>query len=643
MEISINDLNTYQLPSNCFSSHYKILSFLGEGSYGKVFKAREISTGRVLAVKKIQINNSLTKYKKTIKEINLLKNLDHPNIVKFYDFFEEEENIYLMMEFLEGCTLKQYIQKTEIISENNARIIIKQLLTALSYLHYACDICHRDIKPENIMFKEKNDINSLKLLDFGLSLENFESKNYLENCGTLVYMAPELLINNIKYTKGVDVWSVGIILYMLLMKGKNPFYNRGDSKETVIKNIRNNNVIFNNDINEENNISNMGKDLINKLLKKNPLYRYTIRSALEHPWITLKKFDKIPLTIYDKANIDENVEKIKIFLLVSIFLNYVKKNKLFFNEENSNEKNYNISDKNNISNFEIEFGTERININKKKIKSSKEIRNKEKFNMDEYEKMVKYSNRIYHLKFIQDREIMFNPKLLIKKNSTNNSILNLILQKKENKKLEENSSTIFNNESLDHKNNIKLKTPFKLRTNLLESNKINIQKTKLKRKFSAMPKIINNKIYNNNNSSFIKNLKNKIDYKKNEINLFVKQIEKKKKIRTNSAKNVDVYFQHVDRSMNVNNYKNKKWFKKDNLIFMKKGNNNNNEQKKFLSKKIQKHIIDIKIVMNNHEKDKNTFRNNNQNLLSITELSQNNISNNNNHKKIKKKFPIIMQ
>ena len=643
MEISINDLNTYQLPSNCFSSHYKILSFLGEGSYGKVFKAREISTGRVLAVKKIQINNSLTKYKKTIKEINLLKNLDHPNIVKFYDFFEEEENIYLMMEFLEGCTLKQYIQKTEIISENNARIIIKQLLTALSYLHYACDICHRDIKPENIMFKEKNDINSLKLLDFGLSLENFESKNYLENCGTLVYMAPELLINNIKYTKGVDVWSVGIILYMLLMKGKNPFYNRGDSKETVIKNIRNNNVIFNNDINEENNISNMGKDLINKLLKKNPLYRYTIRSALEHPWITLKKFDKIPLTIYDKANIDENVEKIKIFLLVSIFLNYVKKNKLFFNEENSNEKNYNISDKNNISNFEIEFGTERINNNKKKIKSSKEIRNKEKFNMDEYEKMVKYSNRIYHLKFIQDREIMFNPKLLIKKNSTNNSILNLILQKKENKKLEENSSTIFNNESLDHKNNIKLKTPFKLRTNLLESNKINIQKTKLKRKFSAMPKIINNKIYNNNNSSFIKNLKNKIDYKKNEINLFVKQIEKKKKIRTNSAKNVDVYFQHVDRSMNVNNYKNKKWFKKDNLIFMKKGNNNKNEQKKFLSKKIQKHIIDVKIVMNNHEKDKNTFRNNNQNLLSITEFSQNNISNNNNHKKIKKKFPIIMQ
>ena len=200
MEISINDLNTYQLPSNCFSSHYKILSFLGEGSYGKVFKAREISTGRVIAVKKMSIGNSQSKYNKIKKEIDLLKSLDHPNIVKYYDFFQEEEYIYLMMEYLEGCTLKQYIKKNENISEDNARIIIKQLLTALSYLHYTCDICHRDVKPENIMFKEKNDINCLKLLDFGLSLDSFESKNHLENCGTLVYMAPELLINNGKYT-----------------------------------------------------------------------------------------------------------------------------------------------------------------------------------------------------------------------------------------------------------------------------------------------------------------------------------------------------------------------------------------------------------------------------------------------------------
>ena len=159
MEISINDINTYQLPNNCFQSHYKIIEYLGEGSFGKVFKAREISTGRILAVKRMSINHSEKKYSNIIKEINLLKHLSHQNIVKYYDYFEEEDFIYLMMEYLEGGTLKDYINNKKEITEDEARIIIKQLLVALSYLHYTCDICHRDVKPENIMFRNKNDIN----------------------------------------------------------------------------------------------------------------------------------------------------------------------------------------------------------------------------------------------------------------------------------------------------------------------------------------------------------------------------------------------------------------------------------------------------------------------------------------------------
>ncbi len=314
MEISLNDINSYQLPSNCFQSHYKIIEYLGEGSFGKVFKAREMSTGRILAVKKMSINHSEKKYSNIIKEINLLKHLDHPNIVKYYDYFEEEDYIYLMMEYLEGGTLQQYMKENTNITENDARIIIKQLLTALSYLHYTCDICHRDVKPENIMFSNKNEITGLKLLDFGLSSDRFESKNYLENCGTLIYMAPEQ-INKMIYSKAVDVWSVGIILYMLLNKGKNPFYNKGESQEVIIHKITNNNIVYFNDCL----ISEMGKHLINKLLKKNSSYRYTIRSALDHPWITLNKFDKIPMTIYDKAFFDEYSDKLKTLLLTSIY------------------------------------------------------------------------------------------------------------------------------------------------------------------------------------------------------------------------------------------------------------------------------------------------------------------------------------
>ena len=706
MEISINDLNTFQLPSNCFSSHYKILCFLGEGSYGSVFKAREISTGRVVAVKKMLIGDSPSKYKKTIKEINLLKKLDHPNIVKYYDYFEDEENIYIIMEYLEGCTLKQYIKKNETILEDNARIIIKQLLTALSYLHYTCDICHRDIKPENIMFRDKNDINNLKLLDFGLSLDRFESKNYLENCGTLVYMAPELFSHNVKYTKGVDVWSVGIILYMLLMKGKNPFYNKEDKRETVIKNIKNNNVSFPNDNTDIYQISKMGKDLISKLLKKNPVYRYTIRSALEHPWITLKKFDKIPLTIYDKANIDENVERLKILLFFSIFLNYVKNNRNIL-EINETEKNLSLlnnkkylNNSKNLSeadNFSFDLGLE-ANHKNKKFKSSKQIKNKPFFDMEEYEKKVKYSNDFYHLKFLQDREIMFNPKLSIKKNSNNNNnvLSNIFKRLKENKSKEETSLDFIENSEIKMSHNSlnmfqknssskkllfndeqknpdmidisKIKTPFKLRNNFLESSKTIITKSKLNRKFSAMPKIIKNpynnpkmnkdeiiinkKISKEQNISSIHNMKNFNVNKnsnmnqnlikfKNDIKFFEKQLEKRRSIRTNSAKNVNIYLHHIDRSMNMND-KNRKWhlaFKKQNLInnkyiFYNKGNKPN--------KNMNQNINDVKIVSyNNKEKEKekiNIKLKNKQNIiLSITEHSQNDV-----FCQKRKIFPVIM-
>ena len=687
MEISINDLNTYQLPSNCFSSHYKILSFLGEGSYGKVFKAREISTGRVIAVKKMSIGDSQSKYNKIIKEINLLKSLDHPNIVKYYDFFQEEEYIYLMMEYLEGCTLKQYIKNNENISEDNARIIIKQLLTALSYLHYTCDICHRDVKPENIMFKEKNDINHLKLLDFGLSLDSFESKKHLENCGTLVYMAPELL-NNIKYTKGVDVWSVGIILYMLLMKGKNPFYNKGDSRETIIKNIRSNNVIFSCDNDNLNQISKMGKDLINKLLKKNPLYRYTIRSALEHPWITMNKFDKIPLTIYDKANIDENVERLKLFLLVAIFLNYSKKDNLFMDDNPSDKKiSNNFEDISDDTNLDYENGNFSKN---KKVKSMKQIRNRKKFDMKEYEKMVKNSNKIYHLKFIEDREIMFNPKLSSKNQVKNINDLSSIIKRIKQNQSKEDCSTMFlenstirkksknfdylqksssnkkllfndeqkNSETLEQPNYSKMKTPFKLKNSFLDTSRTNIQKTKLKRRFSAMPKVLNkgnNEEYiwnkmtkREKGTSIIRNLKNNnlniIENKKKELDfkLFSKRIEKSKKLRTNSAKNVNMYYHAVDRSVNINN-KNRKWhlpFKKENLVknnfpLLNKGYNINN---KTLKKKLEKQIMDVKILLNNKEKEKIILKKKTS-ILSVTEHTQNSISE---FKNSKKNFPIIL-
>ena len=382
MEISIAEINSNENKS--LEDHYKIIQKIGSGGFGIVYKAKQLSTGETVAIKKISINNSTEKYQRTIKEIDLLKNLSHPNIVKYYDFFDDGEFIYLITEFLEGGTLKQYMIQNQNISENETRIIITQLLNALSYLHYTCDICHRDIKPENIMFKEKNNINTVKLLDFGLSTDSFESRNFLDNCGTLIYMAPEQ-INNITYSKAVDVWSVGIIFYMLLNKGKNPFFTKNDTKEKTIKKITSSQLIFDDNCK----ISTMAKYLIKKLLKKNPNYRYTVRVALSHPWITMNKFDKIPMTIYDKAFIDEYSEKLNIIAMTTIFLNYYK--------------NKNLKIKQNRKSKEKLFKLE---------KNSKIIcKNLTYFNMDDYEKKIIDTNLILQKKYKENREYMFNPIL----------------------------------------------------------------------------------------------------------------------------------------------------------------------------------------------------------------------------------------
>ena len=409
MEISSQDFIHSKTPLKLVETYYKIQKIIGKGAFGVVYKAFELCSGRIVAIKQIPVNTENKKH--VIKEIELLKNLDHPNIVKYYNYLKEENHIYIIMEYLEGNTLKQYIdENSDNINEDIARNIIKQLLNAISYLHYSCDICHRDIKPENIMFTEKKDISHIKLLDFGLSSDSFESKLKMQNCGTLTYMAPEQ-ISNLTYSKGVDIWSVGIILYMLLNKGKNPFYNKEDSTETLIYNINNKEIEF--DL-ENCPISAIGRHLIYKLLDKNPSYRYSARLALNHPWITLNKFDKIPMTLYDKLVEDENIIKLKMLLFISSFMLYYKKNYLVIKND------ININD--NI-------------VYKKKfiIRTDNEEISKNGNNLENYEKNVLEINKIYEEKFKEKRENMFLPRFKTSK-EINKYLLKSKKSKSENKK-----------------------------------------------------------------------------------------------------------------------------------------------------------------------------------------------------------------
>ena len=408
---------------NSFKHNYQKMYRIGNGSFGKVYKAKELKTGNIVAIKQISIKNSEMNYENILKEIELLSNISHPNIVKYYKHYEENEKIYIIMEYLEGGTLKEFINNEKNkINEDISRIIVGQLLKALSYLHYNCDICHRDIKPENIMFKYKDNIRSIKLIDFGLSSNSFEQKNYLGNCGTLIYMAPEQ-ISNRTYSKSVDVWSVGIILYMLLNNGKNPFYIKGESREKIIQKIKTEKIVFD-DKNYP--ISDMGKDFINKLLKKKSSNRYTSRPALNHPWLTMNKFEKIPLTVLDKFKNDVHVNKIKELFLTALFMNYYKKNNLKINikntsgiisSESSSRKKYckscssvtkNKNNNNNNNNFNVLRNTIcKFNFNN--------------FNFDDYYQKVKKSNLLLEKKFKETRENMFMTEKKFRNNENINA------------------------------------------------------------------------------------------------------------------------------------------------------------------------------------------------------------------------------
>ena len=418
MEISSEDFIHNKYPLKLVETYYKIQKIIGKGAFGIVYKAFELCSGRIVAIKQIPVDSENRKY--VIKEIELLKNLEHPNIVKYYNYLKEDNHIYIIMEYLEGCTLKEYIKENaENITEDIARGIIKQLLNALSYLHYSCDVCHRDIKPENIMFTEKNDISHIKLLDFGLSSDSFESKLKMQNCGTLTYMAPEQ-ISSLTYSKAVDIWSVGIILYMLLNKGKNPFYKKGDSTNVLINNINKNEIEF--DL-ENCPISAIGRHLIYKLLDKNPSYRYSARLALNHPWITLNKFDKIPMTLYDKIIEDENVIKLNMLLFISSFMLYYKKHFLII----KNDKNNNNKPK--VKNFLSKSNNNEI------------CKNNLNESLDDYERDVLKSNKIYEEKFKENRENMFLPKCKTSK-EVNKYLLKIHKSKfdNENKKNEDSDN-----------------------------------------------------------------------------------------------------------------------------------------------------------------------------------------------------------
>lgn len=256
---------------------------LGEGGYAIVKKGSVKETNEKVAIKIVTRKGMSSEDEKSLKEeVDIIKNkLDHPHITKAYDLFEDNSHFYVCMEFLEGGELFDRIVKKHFYNEKEARDLVQLLLNTLSYLHKN-NIAHRDLKPENLLLKDKNNDWDVKIADFGFAVE-CDGDNISNVCGTPSYMAPEIL-RQVKYGFQADMWSFGVILYILL-GGYPPFHD--DNQKALFKKILRADYKFHpaywKTVSEE------AKDLISKLLTLDPKERLTADQALNHPWMLKDK------------------------------------------------------------------------------------------------------------------------------------------------------------------------------------------------------------------------------------------------------------------------------------------------------------------------------------------------------------------
>jgi calcium-dependent protein kinase len=267
---------------------------IGEGSYGAVRRGVHKKSGQVRAIK--IVSKSMIKFlPKFRQEISIMKSLEHPNIIRLYETYEDAAFIYLVMELAEGGELFDQIINQGFFTEVAAAKSVKQMISAVLYLHNH-GICHRDLKPENFLLALR-DINSpLKLIDFGLSARFTHDEPMKTRSGTPYYVAPEVLRG--PYNEKCDLWSIGVLAYVLLC-GYPPF--NGSTDQEILQRVKIGRFVF--PPAEWKGVSSAAKNFISKLLELNPSSRMSAQEALEHEWLK-----RIP-TVDEDNRVDPNLQE----------------------------------------------------------------------------------------------------------------------------------------------------------------------------------------------------------------------------------------------------------------------------------------------------------------------------------------------
>ena len=289
LTVECADKDDIEIPSSHLDK-YIIGKEIGKGAYAVVKQCINKETKEHLAMKiysNITCNSSSKTKKHIIKEISILKELNHKNLIKLHDYFQDERSLYIVMEEAKGSSLQHFLKTNRKYDELRAKRIFTQLLSALAYLHKN-NICHRDIKLENIII---DDSMSIKLIDFGFGIHVNSNESKLNLfCGTPSYMAPEIVKKENYYGPPADMWSAGVVLFNMLC---NTFPFKGVDEKDLYQKIKQGEYTV------PKSVSTSAQNLLRKLLCVNPQSRIKADVALKHDWI-IKLMDVFSYTLRKK-------------------------------------------------------------------------------------------------------------------------------------------------------------------------------------------------------------------------------------------------------------------------------------------------------------------------------------------------------
>lgn len=265
----------HDLPEE-ITKKYHIGKKLGSGSGGTVLLVHNFQTCQAYALKHIKKNVLVDlKAEKAMNEVKIMTNIKHPCVVRMNDIIDTPESVFIMLELMQGGDLLRRIQGAKFLHENLAKLYFYQICQAIKYLHDR-KITHRDLKPDNILLATREDETLVKVSDFGLS-KLVQNETVMKTmCGTLLYVAPEVLLTGGRgeYTEKVDVWSLGVVLFCML-SGTMPFSNTDQIK----------NASFQFTAQPWAQVTKKGKTLVSKMMAVNVDNRPSIDEVLRHPWL----------------------------------------------------------------------------------------------------------------------------------------------------------------------------------------------------------------------------------------------------------------------------------------------------------------------------------------------------------------------